>query len=82
MEGEPPKAETPTRKRRPFQFRLRTLMLVTTAIAVVCWNVNLARGNWVTFYNLTMLDFFVLLILARTTVWFSRKGPGEYTTFF
>jgi hypothetical protein len=36
MEAEPSKAEPPKRKRRRFQFRLRTLMIVVTLLAGVC----------------------------------------------
>ena len=34
MEAEPPKAEPPKRKRRWFQFSLRTLLIVVTCIGV------------------------------------------------
>ena len=36
MEAEPPKAEPPKRKRRWFQFSLRTLMIFTLICAVGC----------------------------------------------
>jgi hypothetical protein len=36
MEAEPPKAEPPKRKRRWFQFSLRTLFVVTAVVAVQC----------------------------------------------
>ena len=36
MEAEPPKAEPPKRKRRWFQFSLRTLMIVITLLAIPC----------------------------------------------
>jgi hypothetical protein len=36
METEPPKAEPPKRKRRWFQFSLRTLMIGVTLLAVPC----------------------------------------------
>jgi hypothetical protein len=68
--------------RHRFQFSLRTLLLVTAAIAVVCWNASLTRGNWATFYNLNTSEFVALLIVARIKIWFSRKGPGEYKTFY
>jgi hypothetical protein len=68
--------------RRCFQFRLRTLFVVTAAIAVVCWNASLTRGNLWAFYALNTSEFFVLLIVARIKIWFSRKGPGEYKTFY
>ena len=35
MEAEPTKAEPPKRKRRWFQFSLRTLLIVVTLLAVV-----------------------------------------------
>ena len=39
MQAEPPKAEPPKRKRRWFQFSLRTLMIGVTLLAVGCWAV-------------------------------------------
>ena len=39
MEAEPSKAEPPTRKRRWFQFRLRTLLIGVTLVAMRCWAV-------------------------------------------
>ena len=36
MKAEPPKADPPKRKRRRFQFRLRTLVVGVTLLAVVC----------------------------------------------
>ena len=36
MESEPPKADPPQRKRRWFQFSLRTLMIGVTLLAVIC----------------------------------------------
>ena len=36
MEAEPPKADPPKRKRRWFQFSLRTLMIVTVIVAIPC----------------------------------------------
>jgi hypothetical protein len=36
MEAEPPKADPPKRKRRWFQFSLRTLMIFTVIVAVPC----------------------------------------------
>jgi hypothetical protein len=47
MEAEPPKADPPKRKRRRFQFRLRTLMIVVTLLAVPCgyigWQARIVR---------------------------------------
>ncbi|HEV2968861.1 MAG TPA: hypothetical protein VGY55_02655 [Pirellulales bacterium] len=44
MQTEPPKADPPKRKRRWFQYRLRTLFLVVTILAVPCgWLANQAR---------------------------------------
>ena len=37
MQTEPTKADPPKRKRRRFQFRLRTLMIGVTLLAVACW---------------------------------------------
>ena len=36
MQTEPPKADPPKRKRRWFQFSLRSLMIGVTLLAVVC----------------------------------------------
>jgi hypothetical protein len=41
MQTEPSKADSPKHKRRWFQFRLRTLMIVVTIMAEVC------EGKWV-----------------------------------
>jgi hypothetical protein len=47
MQADPPKAEPPKRKRRWFQFRLRTLMIVVTLLATVCayvsWQMRIVR---------------------------------------
>jgi hypothetical protein len=47
MESEPTKAEPPKRKRRCFQFRLRTLLIGVTLVAVVCgyvaWQAKIVR---------------------------------------
>jgi cytoskeletal protein RodZ len=37
MEADPPKTNPPKRKRRWFQFSLRTLFVVVTLIAAACW---------------------------------------------
>jgi hypothetical protein len=42
METEPPIADQPKRKRR-FQFRLRTLLIVVTVVAFACWGAVLYR---------------------------------------
>jgi hypothetical protein len=36
MEADPSKADLPKRKRRRFQFRLRTLLIVVTLLAGIC----------------------------------------------
>jgi hypothetical protein len=47
MQTEPSKAEPPKRKRRRFQFRLRTLMIGVTLLAVACsyvgWQAKIVR---------------------------------------
>jgi hypothetical protein len=47
MEAEPPKAEPPKRKRRWFQFSLRSLMIVVTLLAVplgyIGWQAKIVR---------------------------------------
>ena len=47
MEAEPSKAEPPKRKRRRFQFRLRTLLIGVTLLAVFCgyvgWQAKIVR---------------------------------------
>ena len=49
MEAEPPKAEPPKRKRRWFQFSLRTLMIVVTLLAIpggyVGWQAKIVRDR-------------------------------------
>lgn len=67
---------------RRFQFRLRTLFVVTMAAAVVCWTASITRENWGVFYTVTMMEFYMLLIVARNKIWFSKKNPGEYKTFY
>jgi hypothetical protein len=74
-------ADQPAPRRR-FQFRLRTLFVVTTAAAVVCCIASLTQGNWGTFYNVTWFGFVLLLIVARIKIWFSKTGPGDYKTFY
>jgi hypothetical protein len=41
MEAEPLKVEPPKRKRRWFQYRLRTLLIIVTLLAGVC-----GAANW------------------------------------
>ena len=67
---------------RLFRFRLRTLFVVTAALAVLCWIASLTKGNWGTFYNVTWFGFVMLLIVVRIKIWFAKKGPGEYKTFY
>ena len=47
METEPLKADPPKRKRRWFQFRLRTLMIGVTLLAIPCgyvgWQAKIVR---------------------------------------
>ena len=47
MQSEPPKADQPKHKRRRFQFRLRTLMIGVTLLAVPCayvgWQAKIVR---------------------------------------
>jgi hypothetical protein len=49
MQIEPPKAEPPKRKRRWFQFSLRTLMIFTLICAVACdwfgWQAKIVRDK-------------------------------------
>ena len=49
MEAEPTKVEPPKRRRRWFQFSLRTLMIVVTLLAVMCactaWVARIARDR-------------------------------------
>jgi hypothetical protein len=44
MQAEPSKAEPPKRKRRRFQFRLRTLMIGVTLLAGACWGLVALQG--------------------------------------
>ena len=43
MEPEPSKVEPPRRKRRWFQFSLRTLLIVVALLAVLCGTVTWVR---------------------------------------
>jgi hypothetical protein len=47
MEAEPPNADSPKRKRRWFQYSLRTLLIGVTLLAVVCgyvgWQAKIVR---------------------------------------
>jgi hypothetical protein len=47
MQAEPPKADPPKRKRRWFQFSLRSLLIVVTALAIPCgylgWQAKVVR---------------------------------------
>ena len=49
MEDEPSRADPPKRKRRPFQFSLRTLMIFTMVVAVACgwvgWQAKIVRDR-------------------------------------
>src|SRR5258707_2685386 len=49
MQAEPSKAESPKRKRRWFQFSLRTLMIGVTLLAIACgyvgWQARIVRGR-------------------------------------
>jgi hypothetical protein len=49
MEADPPNADLPKRLRRRFQFRLRTLMIGITFLAVVCayvgWQAKIVRDR-------------------------------------
>ena len=45
MEAEPPKTEPSKRKRRWFQFSLRTLMVAVTLLAAACWGVSAWRSH-------------------------------------
>jgi predicted small integral membrane protein len=49
MQTESPEAEPPKRKRRWFQFSLRTLMIFTMIVAFACgcvgWQAKIARGS-------------------------------------
>jgi hypothetical protein len=57
MEAEPRKADPPKRKRRWFQFSLRTLMIGVTVLAVPCgyvgWQAKIVRERtaWDTEYK-------------------------------
>jgi hypothetical protein len=72
----------PVPPRRLFQFRLRTLLVITTTLAVLCWIASLTKWNWGTFCTVTWFGFILYLILARIKVWSSKNGPGEYRTFY
>jgi hypothetical protein len=52
MENEPTKVDVPKRGRHRFQFRLRTLLIGVTVVALACWGVVLYRraGELICFY--------------------------------
>jgi hypothetical protein len=49
MQSDPPKLDQPTRKRRWFQFSLRSLMIFTMVVAVACgwvgWQAKIVRDR-------------------------------------
>jgi hypothetical protein len=61
MQAEPPKADPPKRKRRWFQFSLRTLMIVVAVVAAVC----------------SVLADRQYLIHERNAAWDDLKGEME-----
>jgi hypothetical protein len=74
-------ADSPKRKRRRFQFRLRTLMVVTAALAVLCWIASLTKGNWGAFYSVTFFGFFLLLIVRQSRFGSPGNGLGSTRPF-
>jgi hypothetical protein len=61
MQTEPPEADPPKRKRRRFQFRLRTLMIVVTLLAVpfayVGWQAKIVRERKAMLAELSAADW-------------------------
>jgi hypothetical protein len=59
--------------RRRFQLSLWTLFAFTTIVAVVSWTASFTRANWAFFYIFMWMEFYMLLIVARTIKWRSQK---------
>jgi hypothetical protein len=72
METEPPKAEPPRRKRRWFQFSLRTLLIGVTLLAVACayvaWQARIVRER----------RALLLLIESREYGWYSGERSASH----
>ena len=60
MEAEPTKPDPPQRKRRWFQFSLRTLMIAVTLLAVPCayvgWQVKIVRDRKATVHEVAEMN--------------------------
>jgi hypothetical protein len=75
MQTEPPKSEPPKRKRRGFQFRLRTLFVVTTIVAAWAWFSQIiplldtvGRVGRMTVYE-PNIEWFLATGLAGVAIW-------------
>ena len=76
MQTEPPKAEPPKRKRRWFQFSLRTLLIFTVICAIPCaWLAGRLTGNakngkqWTRLSNLVAKRITTTRIHRWETAW-------------
>jgi hypothetical protein len=60
MQTDPPKAEPPKRKRRWFQFSLRTLLIFTMVVAVACgwvgWQAKIVRERLHVLHRVETVD--------------------------
>src|ERR1700688_4093263 len=79
MQAEPSKAEPPKRKRRWFQFSLRTLMIVVTLLAVVSayvgWQAKIVRTRkaWLSSNRQGLSE---ALYVTRDVLGDQEKGPS------
>ncbi|HEV2970986.1 MAG TPA: hypothetical protein VGY55_13520 [Pirellulales bacterium] len=74
MQTEPPKAEQPKRKRRWFQFSLRSLFVVTTIVAVAVWIICDVRPASIPLALLVLLWACVLVAIVELL---ARSPPGQ-----
>jgi hypothetical protein len=72
MQTEPSKAEPPKRRRRWFQFSLRTLMIVVTLLAVPCayvgWHAKIIHRRQAMLNKLTRLNGACLTVAQVTEI--------------
>ena len=80
METEPPKASPAKRKRRWFQFSLRTLLLGVTVLALVCGYVNWQAKTVNKRHDLLKLNYVTTNYASADdySVWNVRRWMGDY----
>jgi hypothetical protein len=83
MPTEPPKAEPPKRKRRWFQFSLRSLMIVVTLLAVPLTTIRIMGPPWIedslgkrqiggltcVWLIIVAVEFYLVWIVMRFATW-------------